>query len=143
MRLGIFDIGVPNGDKWQVGGLRADFGAQAATEAGGLDYTLEQPVLLEPAWYMFAAGVSGADAQLRCLQNYTPGLTQYKLTGSGGSTLFRVVGPSAYCFLSNQGDSIRDGFPADWGDQLMNDAANSAFRCLTFFVPKFRHWNAP
>ena len=141
MRLGVFDIGNPDGDDWQIGARRADFGTKLASDAGGLDYSLDGPVTLERGWYMFALAVNGAGAQVRYLQSYTPGLQQFELSGSGGSTLYRISGPSSYSYISNQGAVIRDGFPADWGDLKAIDNQGNLFRTVMFSVPKFKHWN--
>ena len=90
---------------------------------------------------MFALAVNGAGAQVRYLQSYTPGLQQFELSGSGGSTLYRISGPSSYSYISNQGAVIRDGFPADWGDLKAIDNQGNLFRTVMFSVPKFKHWN--
>ena len=142
MRLGIFEIGEPSGGNWRVGNRIVDFGTQSASSAGGFDYTLSNPVVLQRGWYKFAVGVNGSGAVIRYLINYTPGLTQYAVTGTGESTIFRAAGPSRYCFMNDQDDAIENGFPSDWGSVTAVDIAATTFRNHMYVVPKFKHWNA-
>ena len=143
IRLGIFDVGTPDGNNWRVGARRADYGTMTASQAGQLDFTLGSPVRLERGWYMFALGVNGPDAQVRYLQSYTPGLQQFELGGSGAGTLYRIGGPSSYSYINNQDSVIKDGFPTGWGDVSAIDNLGTNFRSFTFVLPKFKHWNAP
>jgi len=142
MRLGVFDIGNPSGNNWRVGARRADFGAKNIPESGGVDFTTDSPVLLPRGWYMFALGVNGPGTVIRYLQSYTPGLCQYSLPTSASTALFRPIGPSVYCFLNGRAQDIQAGFPENFLEGAA-DASGSSFRSFTFFIPKFRHWNAP
>lgn len=143
MRLGVFDIGEPSGNNWKVGQRRIDFGAQIVGSAQGLEYNLETPIVLPRGWYMFAMGVNGPDVQVRFLINYTPGLAQFTVSGSGSSTFFRTVGPTNFCFINNQSDVIENGFPSDWGSIVAVDGRSTSIRNHMFFIPKFKHWNLP
>lgn len=142
MRLGIYDIGQPNGSSWRLGARRADFGAQPLSSSGGMEFTADQPVLLERGWYMFGLGVNGPGAIIRYLQSFTPGLCQYSIPSETSSALFRLVGPSLYCFLNNRADDIQTGFPENFSTDF-TDVSSTILRSYTFFIPKFRHWNAP
>lgn len=143
MRLGIFDIGEPSGNNWKVGGRRADFGTQAISPTGGFDYSLSTPTVLPRGWYMFALGVNGPNVQVRVLINHTPGLNQFSIVFAGGAATYRSVGPAIYCYINNQANAIENGFPSDWGTLQAEDARFQSFRSHMFFVPKFKHWNAP
>ena len=142
-RLGIFDIGAPSGNSWSVGGKRVDFGAKSAAQLGAFDYTLAAPVTLERGWYMFAAGTNGATVRLRYIASITPGQLQFSLQDAGASTLYRVVGPSAYSYINNQDDAIKNGVPDDWGGLQALDIRSTTLRNYMFFLLKFKHWNAP
>ncbi|MEP6342292.1 MAG: DUF2793 domain-containing protein [Maricaulaceae bacterium] len=142
LRLGIYDIGEPSGNNWKVGARRVDFGTQAISPAGGFEYSLSTPTILPRGWYMFALGVNGPEVQVRFLINYTPGLNQFTIVGTGTAANYRSVGPANYCFISNQVDAIENGFPSDWNTVLASDARVATFRNHMFFIPKFKHWNA-
>lgn len=143
LRLGIFDIGRPEGDDWVVGQRRIDFGTLPANAAQAHDLSLPSPIRLERGWYMFATGTNGNGAHARCIQNYTPGLNQFRLSGTGASTFYRISGPAAYAQLNNQSAFIENGFPDDWMGQKVTDVSSINFQNHMFFLPKFRHWNAP
>lgn len=141
LRIGIFELGQPNGSNWQIGARRADFGTQPMDTAGSYDFSPDTPHILQPGWYMLAVGTDGAAAQIRYIQTVTPGQFQYAPSGTGTATRFRVVGPSVYAFISGQEDVIQSGFPADWAGQTATDATNTSIKGFSFFVPKFKHWN--
>ena len=143
MRIGVFDVGEAVGNSWQIGSKRADFGRISPTTAGGLDFTTDTPVLLERGWYMFALGVNSPSIAVRYLLSYTAGLCQFALPTATQSDFFRCAGPSIYCFINERGPDIQNGFPQDWDGTLATDVGSTSFRSYTFFVPKFRHWNAP
>ncbi len=142
MRLGIFDIGQPDGNNWRVGQRRADFGAKIIGASGGKEFTADEPVLLTQGWYMFAIGVSGPGTVIRYIQTHTPGLCQFSLPDVSSSASFLSVGPSICCFLNNRASDITTGFPENYTVGA-TDASSGGFRNFTFFIPKFRHWNAP
>lgn len=143
MRLGIFDIGAADGNNWSVGARRVDFGTKALTETGPLEFSLENPIILPRGWYMFALAVNVPSVEIRYIQNYTPGLCQFFAFGTGSATNFRIGGPSAYVYISNQKNAIENGFPENWNGDVAIDLTPTTFRNYMWFLPKFKHWNTP
>ncbi|VAV95956.1 Gene Transfer Agent associated protein Pden_3078 [hydrothermal vent metagenome] len=138
LRVGIYELGAPNGSNWDIGNLVADFGTLSAETADNKVFDLANPVIVEPGWYLTAVGVSGSGADAIYGRWHAPGLTRYYPHGSGASGRPRILGPSYYIFENGCTSEIVSGLPATWtkNPALATSSINNFSFQLVF--PKWR-----
>ena len=138
LRAGIFQLGQPDGNNWEIGSRVVDFGTRAGDVAGNKVFDLANPLVLDPGWYLTAFGISGAGAKVLYARWATPGLTRYFPYGSGTTARPRMVGPSAYFFENNCNSEILTGLPPTWAKNPVSDISttnNWVYQCV---FPKWR-----
>ncbi len=138
LRTGIYELGSPNGNSWDVGNKIADFGTQACDVAGNKIFDLVTPQTIEPGWYLTAFGVTGAAAKVIYTRWFTPGLSRFYPHGSGTSARPRAVGPSVYLYENASNSEITNGLPTIWTKNPISDVSstnNWVYQCV---MPKWR-----
>jgi len=138
MRAGIYQLGLPSGNNWDVGNRIVDFGTQAGDLAGNKVFDLATPQTIEPGWYLTAFGVSGTAAKVIYSRWFTPGLARFYPFGTGTSARPRVVGPSVYLYENNSSSEITAGLPTTWTKNPVTDISstnNWVYQCV---MPKWR-----
>lgn len=138
LRAGIFELGSPNSDNWDVGDRVADFGSQAADVAGNKVFDLATPQTIEPGWYLTALGVSGTNARTIYARWLTPALAQVFPYSSGGSARPRTAGPSAYLYENSCNSEITGGLPASWVKNPVSDITTTNHWVYQNVFPKWR-----
>lgn len=140
LRAGVYELGVPNGNSWDVGNLIADFGTLPADTSGHKYFDLDVPVMLSPGWYLNALGADGTGAQVRFYRWMIPGLLQYTASGASGSADFRTTGPSIFLYENAMADVILNGLPTTWPSNPV-----TIYRSINSFMyqtmlPKWTRW---
>lgn len=114
IRAGLFHLGEPFGNSWDVGGRILDYGTCSAADTGHHRFDLGAGVTLARGWYFHAVGASGPDVSLRAQQWISPGTAHYAPTGSGAGADFRLSGVARLVLSGLESDAIVQGFPAQW-----------------------------
>jgi hypothetical protein len=140
IRAGVYELGTPNGDSWDVGNLVADFGTQPADTVGHKTFDLSSPTVLSPGWYVNMVGTNGGGTQVRYWRWMTPGVVQYAPFGSGVSVDFRTSGPSTYMYDNSMGAVIAGGLPPSWVSNPVTDVLTSVSYVYQMMLPKWTRW---
>ena len=140
MRTGVYELGTPNGDSWDIGNLVADFGVLPADSVGHKIFDLTSPVTLQPGWYLNMVGTNGTGAQVRFWRWMTPGLLHYASFGSGASADFRTSGPSTYMYENFVGAVIVGGLPSSWTSNPVIDLLTTVDHVYQLMLPKWTRW---
>ena len=138
LRVGIYELGSPNGNSWDVGSLVADFGTMSGDVADNKIFDLASPVIVEPGWYVTAIGVSGANARAIYGRWFTPGLTRFFPNSTGTNARPRVAGPCVYLYESGCNSEIVSGLPATWTKNPVTDATTTNNFVYQSVFPKWR-----
>ena len=136
MRVGLYELGDPNGDGWAVGKRIVDLGVQPADEAGQKHYTPTVPITLEAGWYAVAIGVNGRNAKARAQRTYQPELQKFVPFGEGTSADIRVSGPSYYLYNANA-DEVLNGFSQTYPSDTLTSVITTLTYGLIVFIPKW------
>ncbi len=140
MRAGVYALGAPNGNSWNVGNLIADFGTLPADIVGQKYFDLNVPVTLAPGWYLNAIGTNGTGAQVRFYRWMTPGLLQYTAFSSAGGSDFRTTGPSIYMYENSMAATISNGLPSTWASNPVTIYRSSNSFIYQTMLPKWTRW---
>ena len=138
LRCGIYRLGAPNGDNWDIGARVADFGTLPADVAGHKIFDLATPQTLARGWYVTTMGVSGAGAYARYGRWMTPGLTRYYPHSSGTSAYPRVVAPQVYLYENGSNAEITGGLPAAWTTNPVSTMTSTNNWVYQMVFPKWR-----
>ncbi len=138
LRTGIYELGTPNGNNWDIGNRVADFGTAVADAAGNKIFTLANAQRIEPGWYITAMGVSGAGAKAIYGRWLTPGCTRYYPHNSGTAARPRMNGPSVYLYEGSCNAEITGGLPSSWAKNPVTDANTTNNWVYQFVFPKWR-----
>lgn len=114
LRSGIYRLGAPNANAWDIGDRVADFGTLPADVAGHKQFNLGVPQIVAKGWYLTAVGVNGAGSKAKYGRWQTPGLTRYYPHGTGTSATPRAIAPQLYLYESSSAVEIAGGLPAVW-----------------------------
>ncbi len=138
LRTGVYELGGPAGDSWNIGSLVADFGTLPADAADNKVFDLATPLPLQPGWYVTALGVNGSDAAAIYGRWFVPG-TQRVFPDSGGTSARpRLAGHSLYFYEGNSGDEISNGLPATWSRNPVADVVSANAWTYQMVFPKWR-----
>ncbi len=138
LRTGVYHLGTPAGNNWNIGSLVVDFGAADATTADNKIFDLATPLLVQPGWYVTAFGVSGAGAQAIYGRWLTPGTQRVFPYGNGSSARPRVAGHSLYLYEGSSGSEINNGLPTTWSRNPVSDATSTNAFVYQMVFPKWR-----
>ncbi len=138
IRCGIYKLGAPNGDNWDIGDRVADFGTLPADVAGHKIFDLATPQTLSKGWYVTAMGVSGAGAYARYARWMTPGLTRVYPYSSGTSAYPRAVAPQVYLYTGSSNAEITGGLPASWTGNPVSTMTSTNNWVYQMVFPKWR-----
>ena len=138
LRCGVYKLGAPNGNAWDVGDLVADFGTLPADSADNKEFILGAPQLVEKGWYLTALGTSGTGARARYARWQTPGLTRYYPHGSGTSSIPRAIAPQLYLYESSSNTEITTGLPATWTNNPATPTSSTNNWIYQMVFPKWR-----
>ena len=138
IRCGIYRLGAPNGDDWDIGDRVADFGTLPADAAGHKIFDLATPQTLTRGWYVTTMGVSGAGAYARYARWMTPGLTRYYPHSSGTSAYPRVVAPQVFLYENASNAAITGGLPASWNGNPVSTMTSVNNWVYQMVFPKWR-----
>ncbi|MHA1127328.1 MAG: DUF2793 domain-containing protein [Alphaproteobacteria bacterium] len=138
LRCGIYRLGTPNGDLWDIGDRVADFGTLPADVADNKEFNLATPQTLTKGWYVTAMGVSGAGAYARYARWMTPGLTRFYPHSSGTSAYPQTVAPQVYLYASSSNAEITGGLPANWASNPVTTMTSTNNWVYQMVFPKWR-----
>ena len=136
LRAGIYKLGAPAGNKWQLGDLVADFGTLPADTSGNKIFDLPAPVIVQPGWYATVVGVSGKDAKLSYGRVLQPGCCRVYPYSTGGASRPRVAAFSSFLHLPNQNAAITGGLPTSLPSVNCAETSNGYSYMMMF--PKWR-----
>ncbi|HHI70053.1 MAG TPA: DUF2793 domain-containing protein [Rhodobacteraceae bacterium] len=138
LRCGVYNLGTPNGDNWDVGGLVADFGTLPATSAENKIFDLSTPVIVQKGWYLTAVGVNGAAAKARYARWLEPGTSRFYPRGSGSSCYPASIAPQPYLYENSSSSEIANGFPGSWSNNPVTTTSTTNNWIFQMVTPKWR-----
>jgi len=138
LRCGIYRLGAPNDDLWDIGDRVADFGTLPADVADNKEFSLGSPQTLTKGWYVTAMGVSGAGAYARYARWMTPGLTRFYPHASGTSAYPQSVAPQVYLYAGSSNAEITGGLPASWASNPVTTMTSTNNWVYQMVFPKWR-----
>lgn len=138
LRVGIYRLGGPSGNNWNVGERMADFGTDLADNAGNKYFDLASPQAVEPGWYLTAMGVSGTGAKAIYGRWLTPGTQRLYGYSSGTNARPRVAGHSFYLYENSCNAEITGGLPATWTKNPVTDQSSTNGWVQQCVYPKWR-----
>jgi len=138
LRCGIYKLGAPNGDLWDIGDRVADFGTLPADVADNKEFNLGTPQTLTKGWYVTAMGVSGAGAYARYARWMTPGLTRFYPHASGTSAYPQTVAPQVYLYSGSSNTEIIGSLPASWPNNPVTTMTSTNNWVYQMVFPKWR-----
>lgn len=131
VRAGLYKLGAPNDNRWNIGQGIVDLGAHSAHNAGHLSFDVPEPITLESGWYAHALGTNGTGVSARAAKWYTPGQARYMPFKTGEDADFFIAGATRYLYTNSQDNLIENGFPLDWSDMNLNYAIS-----VSTYVPQ-------
>ena len=137
LRAGLYRIGNPDNDLWNLGDRIVDLGGQSAENIGHKFFDLATPVTLEPGWYLSAIGTNGASVRARSCRWMSPGLTRLRPFISSTTPQIRLTGIGNYLFMGSMGSEIATGLPPQFTNSATPSEATNGWS-TTIFIPKWR-----
>ena len=138
LRCGLYELGQPAGNSWNIGARIADFGVQPADTPGNKVFDLAAPLAVQPGWYVTVLGASGADARASYGKWLTPGSQRIFPNGTGSAARPRCGGHSLYLYRNNCQQEITDGLSDPFTANPISQVSTTVGWTYQAVFPKWR-----
>ena len=139
LRVGLYELGQANANRWELGARIADLGTCPADNVGHKDFDITDPPTLGPGWYAFAVGTNGEGALVRNIRSMQSGQSFLIKWSSGAGADLRFSGACSHLYDPSAETEIENGFAETWPNLVFNSNTVHPYGFLPF-IPKWEKW---